>query len=109
MEKRECMVCLDEFLTFITLPCKHEICVSCYPKIVQMNSVCPICRHDFKEICGEELHDVQIDDTPILTVRPIYRSVYADRRCMASIIVGGFVLMLIIFATHHENTGFTRI
>jgi hypothetical protein len=103
MEPRECMVCLDEFMTFITLPCQHEICLSCYPKIVQINSMCPICRHDFKEIRGEELYDIPVEDVqPVQAqVHDVYLSSYIDRRCFVVIMIGGCLLAFILYATHH--------
>jgi len=96
------MVCLDEYMTFITLPCQHEICAVCYPKIVQMNSVCPICRHDFKEVRGEELYEVAIHDVRSVNVQvdAVFISPFNDRRCIVAVIVGACLLAFFIYATH---------
>lgn len=102
MEKRECMVCLDEFLTFITLPCNHEICVVCYPRIVELNSVCPICRCDFKEIRGEYiLQDVPMDEPRLVVVQPVRTSVYDERKCVGAIFAVCCFLLFLFYGMEH--------
>jgi predicted amidophosphoribosyltransferase len=41
--ERECMVCFEEGVSFIKLACSHELCHECYPKVVRLNGLCPMC------------------------------------------------------------------
>ena len=41
---RECMICLEETSDFVTFSCKHEVCALCFPKVLQANPECPLCR-----------------------------------------------------------------
>ena len=45
--QHECCICFEEQIGKITstLPCKHEICVTC--TITLSPPVCPLCRKDF--------------------------------------------------------------
>lgn len=45
---RECVVCLEELTDFVTLPCNHDLCVLCYPKIMQYKALCPICERSLE-------------------------------------------------------------
>jgi hypothetical protein len=63
---RECVVCLEELSDFVALPCEHELCVSCYPKVVKSTSRCPLCD---RQIEATFFVDVDID-TPTLTEDP---------------------------------------
>lgn len=53
----ECGVCYEEFKSLKTLyACKHQICRSCYPKILEAATkmgnepTCPFCRTPIKEV-----------------------------------------------------------
>ena len=53
----ECGVCYEEYRNLKTLyACKHEICKSCYPRILEtstrlgMEASCPFCRTLIKEV-----------------------------------------------------------
>ena len=41
---KECVVCLDELTDFVVLPCEHELCVVCYPKVNRSTGCCPLCN-----------------------------------------------------------------
>mmetsp|Transcript_21597 Transcript_21597/g.26746 ORF Transcript_21597/g.26746 Transcript_21597/m.26746 type:complete len:450 (-) Transcript_21597:25-1374(-) len=48
-DKRQCMVCLDDFKTgqtIRTLPCLHNFHDNCVDKWLSVNASCPICKHE---------------------------------------------------------------
>lgn len=38
------MICLEDTTDFVVFACKHEVCVICFPKIMNANPECPLCR-----------------------------------------------------------------
>ena len=38
----ECQICLETYIV-IPLECTHEVCIDCYPKIIEAR-ICPFCR-----------------------------------------------------------------
>ena len=57
----ECNICYSEKEIFIILPCKHELCDTCFKSWIVRNQSCPFCR---KEISGlkEMLYDIMNSD-----------------------------------------------
>jgi hypothetical protein len=45
---RECVVCLEELTDFVTLPCNHDLCVICYPKVMNCKGICPVCERSLE-------------------------------------------------------------
>ena len=41
---RECMICMEETKFFVIFECGHEVCEACYPKVLDTNPECPLCR-----------------------------------------------------------------
>ncbi len=38
------MICLEDTTDFVVFGCKHEVCVTCFPKIMNTCPECPLCR-----------------------------------------------------------------
>lgn len=55
--KKECDICYEEVNEkyFKKLPCKHELCQSCYSKLT--NEKCPFCRQVIEEKVVELIED----------------------------------------------------
>ena len=65
----DCPVCLDSFNISVlnTLPCKHKVCKSCYPKI--RVPICPLCRSPFGDTHTlEKPYDNNTDQTLIIEI-----------------------------------------
>jgi hypothetical protein len=41
----ECMVCFEELVDYVTLPCSHELCTACYPRVKETFAKCPLCEN----------------------------------------------------------------
>jgi hypothetical protein len=55
----ECMVCLEDKADYVVLPCSHELCTACFPKVQDQYSECPLCQQPF-------LMDTKVEDTRVL-------------------------------------------
>ena len=45
LEDNMCPICLYIFIQPVTMPCKHELCLTCFKQNVQeANFCCPMCR-----------------------------------------------------------------
>ena len=58
MDDFECPACFanidsDPICIFVTLPCKHNICIGCLCKLIVKS--CPMCRYDFESSLPESL------------------------------------------------------
>lgn len=78
-----CSICLEELPenTRVTL-CNHSFCSHCIEKWFDLNTTCPICKHDFGEECGYTLIDTQNMTEVDATTQ---RETDSDREVMDSI------------------------
>ena len=82
----ECMICLEDYLDFVTLPCEHELCAKCYEKIMTSSGKCPLC-------------EAELQKWPSVTARV---GPYDDPRCCCIVAFMGCVVsltMCFIFVT----------
>jgi hypothetical protein len=42
----ECLICVNIFPVneFVIFECKHEVCITCFSKLLEQNKPCPFCR-----------------------------------------------------------------
>lgn len=45
---KECPICFDDKVKFVTLHCEHSYCQDCYTQWKQINNTCPFCRNQQK-------------------------------------------------------------
>lgn len=64
---QECPVCLESLdnNTFNTLPCSHQICKKCFPRL--RIPICPLCRNPFGETRSDDY-----DNEPIIVIEIDY-------------------------------------
>ena len=41
---KECIICFEEDVDVVILPCQHELCPCCHARIVKLNNKCPFCQ-----------------------------------------------------------------
>ena len=44
LEDHTCPICMYLLIEPVTLPCEHELCLSCFQQNVQESLCCPMCR-----------------------------------------------------------------
>ena len=43
----QCPVCLENIFFYITLPCSHHLCLTCFCRWGTLHNTCPVCRNVF--------------------------------------------------------------
>ena len=75
------MICLEDTTDFVVFACKHEVCVICFPKIMNANPECPLCRsHLFQEL--EVSYDTRVEPSP-------------EIHCRMCVFLAGLISMLV--------------
>ena len=54
----ECVICFEETTKFKFFDCNHKVCNVCYPKIIAIRPVCPLCNQAIISIIRAE-YDIE--------------------------------------------------
>jgi len=87
---QECIVCLEDVVDFVTLPCAHQLCVLCYSKVINAAAKCPLCETEMGLVtCPLTETDKK---TTLFTARP-RPGAYDDPCCRYLVVSFGCSMM----------------
>jgi hypothetical protein len=93
---KECNICFEENIDFVTLECNHELCTGCRDRILETSSKCPFCQRKLKPL---EQPEVTPETTQIIRVvepRRVYIVYPFSMKCKC--LIYSFVVLVIILS-----------
>lgn len=94
---KECNICFEENIDFVSLECAHELCTTCRDRILETTCRCPFCQ---RKLTPLERPEITPEPTPEVTqiIRVVEsRSIYLYQigpKCKC--IIYSFVVLVIL-------------